>query len=143
LIAEREEEIKSQKLKIGALCAALLEKPEEKVKNLHVLLNMLEYRNKIGHVNYYPTRKLVMLSLAEIFKDLLPEYRVGIIDTKKQKGEYQISLKIIDIGRMNMEWAGGRDEPLSKRVSSENIFQYLEFFHEHECKLRPFEMIQC
>jgi nucleolar complex protein 3 len=87
LIAEREEELQSQKFKIGVLCAGILEKPEEKIKNLNVLLRMLDERDKEGQLNFLPIRKLVMLSLVEIFKDILPEYRVGKVDLEHQKGK--------------------------------------------------------
>jgi len=36
----------------------------------------------------YCLRRIAVISLTEIFKDILPEYRVGQIDTKMQTGGF-------------------------------------------------------
>lgn len=85
LLIEREEEIQKQKFRIGVICSGILEKPEEKIKNLGVLLDMIDEYNKEEQLNLLPIRKLAMVSLVEIFKDIIPEYRVGIVDLEAQK----------------------------------------------------------
>lgn len=86
LLAERQETIESLKFKIGVLCSGLLEKPEEKIKNLTTLMHMIDDKNKEGRINFFTVRKMAILSLMEIFKDIIPEYRVGVVDLETQKG---------------------------------------------------------
>lgn len=87
LLAERQEAIESLKFKIGVLCSGILEKPEEKIKNLTTLMHMIDEKNKEGRVNFFTIRKMAILSLMEIFKDIIPEYRVGVVDLETQKGK--------------------------------------------------------
>lgn len=88
LLVERQETIESLKFKIGVLCSGVLEKPEEKIKNLTILMHMVDETNNERRVNFFSIRKLAILSLMEIFKDIVPEYRVGIIDLESQQGTY-------------------------------------------------------
>lgn len=85
LLAEREQEVQRQRFRIGVICTGLLEKPEEKVKNLGVLLSLLNPYGSDKELNLLSTRKLAMISLSEVFKDILPEYRVGVVDLQNQK----------------------------------------------------------
>jgi nucleolar complex protein 3 len=85
LLAQREEEIDRQKFFIGVTCAGILEKPEDKIKSLNNLIDMIPERTKAGVVNFLSVRKLAMISIVEVFKDIIPEYRVGIVDTDGQK----------------------------------------------------------
>lgn len=87
LLAERQEAIESLKFKIGVLCSGILEKPEEKIKNLTTLMHMIDEKNKEGRVNFFTIRKMAILSLMEIFKDIIPEYKVGVVDLETQKGK--------------------------------------------------------
>lgn len=86
LLAERQETIESLKFKIGVLCSGILEKPEEKIKNLTTLMHMIDEKNKEGRINFFTIRKMAILSLMEIFRDIIPEYRVGVVDLETQKG---------------------------------------------------------
>ena len=88
LLAQREEEIERQKFFIGVTCASILEKPEEKMKSLNNMIDLITERTKEGVVNFLSVRKLAMISIVEVFKDIIPEYRVGIVDTEGQKCEY-------------------------------------------------------
>lgn len=84
LLLERENEVQRQRFRIGVISAGILEKPEEKVKNLGVLLGLMEdYSN--NEKNLLSTRKLAMISLVEVFKDIIPDYKVGIVDLEAQK----------------------------------------------------------
>lgn len=84
LLLEREQEVQRQRFRIGVISAGILEKPEEKVKNLGVLLGLMEdYSN--NEKNLLSTRKLAMISLVEVFKDIIPDYKVGIVDLEAQK----------------------------------------------------------
>lgn len=85
LMAERAHEVQRIRFKIGVICSGLLEKPEEKIKNLAVLLTMMQVNRGEGEVNLLSTKKLSMLSTVEVFKDIIPEYRVGVVDLQAQK----------------------------------------------------------
>lgn len=85
LLTEREEEIERQKFLIGVTCASILENPETKIKNLTMLVDLIPETTQSGKTNMFIIRKLAMISLVEVFKDIVPEYRLGIIDTAAQK----------------------------------------------------------
>lgn len=73
LLACREELLKSKRFKIGVLSSGILENPELKSKNLKILLDMMdENDSKV----YITIKKLVTISLLEVFKDLLPSYNI-------------------------------------------------------------------
>lgn len=97
MILERDEEIERQKFYIGVMCASILESPETKTKNLSALLDLIAPATQCGKVNMFVVRKLAMISMVEVFKDIVPEYRLGIIDTESQK------LKKTTLARVNFE----------------------------------------
>lgn len=49
-------------------------------------------------VNLMSVRKIAMLSLLEVFKDILPEYRVGQVDLKMQTGKLLCKLRYMHCG---------------------------------------------
>ncbi|XP_015521317.1 nucleolar complex protein 3 homolog isoform X1 [Neodiprion lecontei] len=82
LLACREEVLQSRRFKIGILSSGLLENPELKAGNLKVLLSLMEEE----HPEVYITvRKLAMVSLLEVFKDILPSYSIKQIPQDKVK----------------------------------------------------------
>ncbi|KAG5682176.1 hypothetical protein PVAND_011544 [Polypedilum vanderplanki] len=85
LLSEREEEFKSKKFRIGKMCSSITEKPEEKVGSLRILIEFMQEYGSDKQKNLISIRKLAMLSLTEVFKDIVPEYKVGIIDLENQK----------------------------------------------------------
>lgn len=85
LLIYREQEINRQKFRIANICSGILENPENKMKNFKALLELMDERLN-NTVNLFTVRKLAMTSLLEVFKDILPEYRIGQIDLKKQTG---------------------------------------------------------
>ncbi|XP_055850175.1 nucleolar complex protein 3 homolog [Episyrphus balteatus] len=84
LLIHRQQEIERQKYRIGIICSGILEKPEDKMKNFNALFDLMEENNENGTPNLLTVRKVALLSITEIFKDILPEYRVGQVDTKMQ-----------------------------------------------------------
>ncbi|CAD6995678.1 unnamed protein product [Ceratitis capitata] len=86
LLIARQQEIERQKYRIGIICSGLLEKPEDKMRNFNALYELMEETNASGTPNLLTIRKLAIISITEIFKDILPEYRVGQVDTKMQTG---------------------------------------------------------
>lgn len=40
-----------------------------------------------GEPNLLSVRKIAIMSMLEVFKDIIPEYRIGQIDLKTQQGE--------------------------------------------------------
>lgn len=85
LMMEREEELQRQKFRIGVICSGILEKPEEKIKNIGALLGMISQHGANKEENMISTRKLAMISLVEVFKDIVPDYKVGVVDLEHQK----------------------------------------------------------
>ncbi|XP_025160939.1 nucleolar complex protein 3 homolog [Harpegnathos saltator] len=73
LLACREEVLKSKRFKIGILSSGILENPELNISNFKMLLDFMDERNP---EIYITVRKLAMVSLLEIFKDLLPSYNI-------------------------------------------------------------------
>lgn len=86
LLIYREQEINRQKFRIANICSSILEDPENKMKNFGALLELMDERIN-DTVNLFSVRKLAITSLLEVFKDILPEYRIGQIDLKRQTGE--------------------------------------------------------
>lgn len=87
LLIARQQEIERQKYRIGIICSGILEKPEDKMRNFNALYELMDETTGTGAPNLLTIRKLAMVSITELFKDILPEYRVGQIDTKMQTGK--------------------------------------------------------
>lgn len=89
LLILREQELNRQKYRIGIICSGILEKPEDKMKNFNALFDLMS--EKLNDApNLLTVRKIATMSLLEVFKDILPEYRIGQIDLKTQKGKNNI-----------------------------------------------------
>jgi len=84
LMACREEMLKAKRFKIGILSSGILENPELKSENFNVLLKMMDEQTEV----YITIRKLAMVSLLEIFKDLLPSYNILQVSQKGIKRMY-------------------------------------------------------
>ncbi|KAJ8978208.1 hypothetical protein NQ317_014724 [Molorchus minor] len=82
LLAARNEVLRQKKIHIGTLSAGLLENPEEKVMNLKTLLNIMDEETPEVYVT---VKKLVIVSLVEIFKDILPDYEIKDIKQEVKK----------------------------------------------------------
>uniref|UniRef100_A0A182QYP2 NOC3-like protein n=1 Tax=Anopheles farauti TaxID=69004 RepID=A0A182QYP2_9DIPT len=85
ILHKRDEEIREKQFFIGTTCAALLENPEARIDNVAMLLDLLGDVNREGSINFLAVRKTALVSLVEVFKDIVPEYRVGIVDKEQQK----------------------------------------------------------
>lgn len=73
MLAKRHEILRNKKIEIGSLSAGLLESPEDKVSNFRSLLNIID--EEIEGV-YFTVRKLAVVALLEVFKDILPSYQL-------------------------------------------------------------------
>lgn len=85
LLACREELLRSKRFKIGILSSGILEDPQLKSGNFKILLDMMDER---ASEVYISVRKLAMVSLLEIFKDLLPSYSLLQISQEGVKCMY-------------------------------------------------------
>lgn len=99
LLILRDQEINRQKYRIGIICSGILEKPDDKMKNFNALFDLIGERNN-GETNLLSVRKIATLSILEVFKDILPEYRIGQIDLKTQQGLYFIRLIFFRINKL-------------------------------------------
>ncbi|XP_050424907.1 nucleolar complex protein 3 homolog [Adelges cooleyi] len=75
LYAKRENTLQNYKQRIGLLASTLLENPELKIGNIVHLLEIMEKRDPELQVTI---KKLVTLTLLEVFKDLLPGYQLKL-----------------------------------------------------------------
>lgn len=73
LLATRNELLRQRKIHIGTLSSGILENPEEKVTNFRTLLKLMD--DETAEI-YFTTQKLVIISLLEVFKDVLPDYEI-------------------------------------------------------------------
>lgn len=85
LLIKREQEVNRQKYRIGIICSGILEKPEDKMKNFLALFEMMDDQMADGSVNLLTVRKIATMSVLEIFKDIVPEYRIGMVDLNSAK----------------------------------------------------------
>lgn len=74
LLIKRNKILQEKKLLIGTLSAGLLETPEEKLFNFKKLLELLEDNTPEIYISL---KKIVIISLLEVFKDLLPSYKIS------------------------------------------------------------------
>lgn len=85
LLCERQDEFNRQKFRIGKICSAITEKPEERVGSFKALLGLVQEVNEQRERNLVSVRKLAMLSIMEAFKDIIPDYKIGVTDLQNQK----------------------------------------------------------
>lgn len=82
LLTVRNEALRQKKIHIGTLSSGLLENPEEKIMNLKTLLDIMD--DETPEV-YLTVRKLVIVSLTEVFKDILPSYEIKHVNNEGVK----------------------------------------------------------
>ena len=79
ICAGQKKKIQEQKFQIAEFSQSILESPEENVGYLKQLLDLCKRENAIS------IRKLSLLSLLEVFKDIVPGYRIReLTDEEKQ-----------------------------------------------------------
>ncbi|XP_069671581.1 nucleolar complex protein 3 [Periplaneta americana] len=82
LLAAREEALCKRKLLIGVLASGLLEDPQLKNKNFKRLLDLMNEQTPELRIT---VRKLVTMSLLEVFKDVIPSYQIKHQDNQGVK----------------------------------------------------------
>lgn len=75
----------ADKVKIADTCIAITEQPEGKIKSIVTIMYMMDNVDRDGKRNLPTSRLLATASVMEVFKDIIPEYRVGIVDLETQK----------------------------------------------------------
>ncbi|KAK9883997.1 hypothetical protein WA026_004932 [Henosepilachna vigintioctopunctata] len=73
LLSRRTKLLSQKRLEIGVLSAQVLETPDEKISNLSLLLKCMD--EKTPEI-YLTIRKLAIASLLEVFKDIVPSYKI-------------------------------------------------------------------
>ncbi|CAI5774738.1 complex 3 homolog [Podarcis lilfordi] len=81
LLVHRKKKLQEKKMHIAALASAILSDPENNIKKLKELRAMLMEQDPNVAVI---VRKLVMISLMELFKDITPSYKIRPL-TEKEK----------------------------------------------------------
>ncbi|XP_050099878.1 nucleolar complex protein 3 homolog [Anopheles aquasalis] len=97
ILLKRNQEVREKQLSIGSQSAAILETPDARIDNLNTLLDYIRAVRKDGGINLLAVRKTAIISLAEIFRDIVPEFRIGIVNKEEQK------LKKDTLARVNFE----------------------------------------
>lgn len=97
MLVERDDKIERQTFLIGVTCASIQENPETKIEKLAILMDLITERSHNGDENVLVIRKLALISVAELFKDIIPEYKLGILDPSVQK------MKKATLTRVNFE----------------------------------------
>lgn len=97
MLLKREEIIERQKFLIGVTCASIQENPETKIDKLPIVLDLIPEKSPSTEKNVLVIRKLALMSGAELFKDIIPEYKLGILDASVHK------MKKTTIARVNYE----------------------------------------
>lgn len=72
-LIERKKKLQEKKIQIAALASAILSDPESNIKKLKELRSMLMEQDPDVAVT---VRKLVIISLMELFKDITPSYKI-------------------------------------------------------------------
>jgi len=109
LIAERENKLNETKQTIVTLCDLIMKSPYEEISNLKQLRLLLNLGDPLISLTI---RKLTMLSLVELFRDIVPGYRIRSL--KEQTKDENEEMK-------NKE--PSRKEMLSKDVQSIRHFE--------------------
>ncbi|XP_013776685.1 nucleolar complex protein 3 homolog [Limulus polyphemus] len=81
LYAERQKKLHERRQKIGLLASSVVENPEENLRNLKELVLLMGEKDP---EIFLSSRKLAALSLLEIFRDILPSYKIRL-PTQKEK----------------------------------------------------------
>ncbi|XP_022700238.1 nucleolar complex protein 3 homolog isoform X2 [Varroa jacobsoni] len=71
-LAEQSVKVNEYMLQIGNVCSDIVENPEQHYRKINDLLQMTKMTGTAG----YAIKKVALLSLGEVFADILPEYRV-------------------------------------------------------------------
>jgi len=96
IIVWRKKLIAKRKQKIALLCTSIVERPEErmgKLKDLRMMMCADDSDSRVG-----PTvKKLVLLSMLEIFKDIIPSYRIrALTDVERSQRMKKETLALVD-----------------------------------------------
>ena len=85
LISEREKKLTESKQTIVTLCDLIMKSPYEEISNLKQLRALLNLGDPLISMTI---RKLTMLSLVELFRDIVPGYRIrSLIEQTKEEDD--------------------------------------------------------
>ena len=122
LMAEREKKLNETKQTIVTLCDLIMKSPYEEISNLKQLRQLLNLGDPLISLTI---RKLTMLSLVEVFRDIVPGYRIRSL--KEQTKDENEELKNTKTKRQ------GHKENLSKDVKvirhfEQTLLKHYQFF---------------
>jgi len=87
LIAERERKLNETKQTIVTLCDVIMKNPYEEISNLKQLRSLLNLGDPLISMTI---RKLTMLSLVELFRDIVPGYRIRSLKEQSKDDDEQM-----------------------------------------------------
>lgn len=92
LYVNRQKKLLERKQKIAALSSALISNPDENMKKLRELTSMLKERDPDVLVT---VQKYVMVSLLEVFKDIIPGYYIRMPTEKEENQKMKKETKAV------------------------------------------------
>ena len=78
VIAGKRQALEENKSMVGGICVSVIANPSKNLKKLKSLLSLLDLRKEdpVFKLTFLKLQSLVAYSLLEVFKDILPEYRI-------------------------------------------------------------------
>ncbi|XP_046554232.1 nucleolar complex protein 3 homolog [Haliotis rubra] len=92
LLVMRSRKLQERKQSIASLATSILENPQENIRRLRELRLML---NEKEPDLYITVRKLVMVSLMEVFKDIVPGYKIRLLTDKEKAQQLKKETRIL------------------------------------------------
>jgi len=102
LFNQRRQKLMQRKFQIAELSSSILENPQENVSKLHELCKLCDEKDNDVRIT---TKKLAMVSLLTVFKDIIPGYPIRKTSEKEQGVKVRSGL--IDVKPLQCSYSNG------------------------------------
>ncbi|XP_053407293.1 nucleolar complex protein 3 homolog [Mercenaria mercenaria] len=92
LYLHRQKKLAERKQKIASLSSSIISSPEDNIKKLHELVSMLKEKDQDVYIT---VKKYVMVSLLEVFKDVIPGYYIRLPTEKEEQQKMKKETKAV------------------------------------------------
>ncbi|CAF4401038.1 unnamed protein product [Rotaria sp. Silwood2] len=124
LIAERDKKLNETKQTIVTLCDLIMKSPYEEVSNLKQLRLLLNLGDPLISMTI---RKLTMLSLVELFRDIVPSYRIRSL--KEQTKDENEEIKNMKNKKQTNRETLSKDVKMIRHFEQTLLKHYQYFLH--------------
>jgi nucleolar complex protein 3 len=124
LIAERENKLNESKQTIVTLCDLIMKNPYEEISNLKQLRLLLNLGDPLISMTI---RKLTMLSLVELFRDIVPGYRIRSL--KEQTKDENEEIKNVKNKKQSHKENLSKDVKIIRHFEQTLLKHYQFFLH--------------